>query len=138
METDTKYLFVYGTLSTADNDFGTYLKANSKPVANGNFSGYLYDLGTYPGAVYDLRSNQQVYGKIVLLNDGPEILCEIDEYEGYGPNEKQPNLFVRKMIPVITETGVIDCWAYLYNLPTEGYWWVKPESCGGIKKVFVL
>ena len=60
METDSKYLFIYGTLLNGDNEFGVYLRKHSRPYAPGYFNGHLYDLGEYPGAVYIPDSPQKV------------------------------------------------------------------------------
>jgi gamma-glutamylcyclotransferase (GGCT)/AIG2-like uncharacterized protein YtfP len=121
MESDCKYLFVYGSLLDSDNQFGAYLKNNSSFFTKGSFSGLLYDLGEYPGAVYKAEITDRVYGDIVLLNDNPSVLQTIDEYEGYGEEEEQPNLFVRFLVPVDTTSGIVDCWVYLYNLPVDGF-----------------
>jgi len=45
----------------------------------------------------------------------------IDDYEGFGEDQEQPNLFIREMAQVETDIGRIDCWVYLYNLPVEGF-----------------
>jgi gamma-glutamylcyclotransferase (GGCT)/AIG2-like uncharacterized protein YtfP len=121
MESDCKYLFVYGTLLNADNEFGAYLKKHSTYVNDGSFNGLLYNLGEYPGALYQPDIDSRVYGSVVLLNDNPTILNTIDVYEGYGENEPQPNLFVRQLIPVKTTQGIANCWVYLYNQPIDGY-----------------
>jgi gamma-glutamylcyclotransferase (GGCT)/AIG2-like uncharacterized protein YtfP len=121
MESDCRYLFVYGTLLDNDNEFGAFLKKHSTYVSKGSFNGLLYDLGEYPGAIYKSDIKQQVHGSILLLNNDPEILSVIDEYEGYGLDEAQPNLFVRELLPVKTTSGVIRCWVYLYNRATSGY-----------------
>jgi len=120
MESDCKYLFVYGTLLNADNEYGAYLKAHSTFIAKGYFNGALYNLGEYPGALYEPTSKQKVWGDVVLLDSATKVLKVIDEYEGYGPNEEQPNLFVREIIPAVTDAGLVDCWVYLYNLPVSG------------------
>jgi gamma-glutamylcyclotransferase (GGCT)/AIG2-like uncharacterized protein YtfP len=121
MESDCKYLFVYGSLLDSDNEFGTYLKNHSSFLIKGSFPGLLYDMSEYPGAIYKAGITNRIYGDIVLLNDKPSILQMIDEYEGYGKDEQQPNLFVRGIVPVDTASGTINCWVYLYNLSVDGY-----------------
>ncbi len=117
MAASTSYLFVYGTLLNRQNEFGAYLQANCTFYADGKFKGRLYDIGEYPGAVLDESSNIYVYGKVFSLNNTNEVLIQLDAYEGYGPDEEQPNLFVRKMVSVETTGEILDCWVYLYNLP---------------------
>ena len=121
METDCKYLFIYGSLMDEANEFGAYLQQNSSHVAEGHFNGLLYDMGEYPGAVYAPDAITKVYGEIRLLNNPADALKIIDEYEGYGPDEVQPNLFIRHLIAVQTGINNIICWVYLYNLGTEAY-----------------
>ncbi|MES2277706.1 MAG: gamma-glutamylcyclotransferase family protein [Bacteroidota bacterium] len=120
MESDCKYLFVYGSLLDGHNEFGVYLKNNSRAIAQSSFPGLLYDMGEYPGAIHKPQITGRVYGQIVQLNDAT-ILKALDEYEGFGDNEEQPNLFIRVMIPIATKSGTIGCWVYLYNLPIAGY-----------------
>lgn len=116
-----RHLFIYGTLLSTNNEFGAYLKKNSTYISAGSFSGLLYDMGEYPGAIYKPSITNRVCGNIILLNNEPRILKAIDEYEGYGENEEQPNLFVRELVPVETSSGIINCWVYLYNRATVGY-----------------
>lgn len=121
MNSNCKYLFIYGTLLDADNEFGTYLRANSTRIGKGYFPGILYDMGEYPGAISQPDTNKQVYGIIVALSGDTEVLKAIDSYEGFGEAEEQPNLFIRQMMSVTTGTAVINCWVYLYNLPIDGF-----------------
>jgi gamma-glutamylcyclotransferase (GGCT)/AIG2-like uncharacterized protein YtfP len=112
-------LFVYGTLLTADNEFARYLKHNSTVMATGSFTGRLYDVGEYPGAVIDDKNSYPIKGVICKLNNA-DALATLDDYEGYGDNQDQPNLFIRKLLPVETVEGSVNCWIYLYNLPVDG------------------
>lgn len=114
------YLFVYGTLLNADNEFAIYLKNNCSFYANGKFRGKLYDIGEYPGAVADNQYAGYVYGSILTMNNAVSTLKHLDYYEGFGPEQEQPNLFVREIINVESEKGIISCWCYLYNLPVNG------------------
>ncbi len=110
-----QYLFIYGTLLQSDNEFALYLQKNSTLHGKGKFKGRLYNVGEYPGAVLD-KAGSYIYGSIVRLND-PAVLNTLDIYEGYGPEQPKPNLFIRKMIKSETNKGIVDCWVYLYNLP---------------------
>ena len=64
METDCKYLFVYGSLMNYDNEFAIYLNNNSRSYTKGNFNGLLYDMGEYPGAIFNKNTTYLVYGCI--------------------------------------------------------------------------
>jgi len=114
------YLFVYGTLLNGDNEFAIYLKNNCRFYANGKFKGRLYDVGEYPGAIADNQTKGYVYGGIFLIYDTERVLKQLDDYEGFGPEQEQPNLFVRDIISIDSNNGPLDCWCYLYNLPVEG------------------
>ena len=82
--------------------------------------GKLYDIGEYPGAILNIESKNYVFGKIYELIDVEKVLKLLDDYEGFGPDQLQPNLFVRQLIAIETAIGGIECWVYLYNLPVEG------------------
>lgn len=118
MDNIPAYLFVYGTLLDTQNEFGAYLNQSCRFYAEGRFQGMLYDIGEYPGAVRG--SESYVYGKVFLVNDPNNVLKLLDEYEGFGPDELQPNLFVRELVPVETDKGMVECWTYLYNHPVDG------------------
>lgn len=115
------YLFVYGTLLDKQNEFGAYLNKNCSFYANGRFKGKLYDIREYPGAVHDPESENYVQGKTVLVNDPAEVLRLLDDYEGFGPDQEQPNLFIRELIAIETDNEPVECWVYLYNLPVDGF-----------------
>src|ERR1700712_2833765 len=99
------YLFVYGTLLNAGNEFAIYLKNNCSFYANGKFKGRLYDIGEYPGAIADNQYAGYVYGCILIMNDSALALKYLDDYEGFGPKQEQPNLFIRETIDVESDKG---------------------------------
>lgn len=121
MESDCKYLFVYGTLLSHNNGYASLLKNNSRFIAEGSLSGLLFDIGEYPGALYNPAATERIYGDVLLLNNGTDVLTSLDDYEGYGHNQSQPNEFIRSVLPVYTTLGIINCQVYLYNLPVTGY-----------------
>jgi len=80
-----------------------------------------YDLGEYPGAVLTDEENKFVHGKIYQLNYVEKMLEILDDYEGFGLEQEQPNLFVRVLMDADTSNGKIKCWVYLYYLPVKGF-----------------
>jgi gamma-glutamylcyclotransferase (GGCT)/AIG2-like uncharacterized protein YtfP len=112
-------LFVYGTLLQSQNPFGKYLKENSRFLQFGKLKGRLYNIGQYPGARFEPEGNSFVLGSILSLNNYTETLRLMDEYEGFGIDQPQPNEYIRELIDIETETGLMKCWVYLYNLPVE-------------------
>ena len=111
-------LFIYGSLLEIDNEFGLYLKQHAIIYNPGKFKGKLYDVGEYPGAVHLPDTDYKVHGIIITLNNVEETLKYIDDYEGFGDDQLQPNLFIRKLLIVQTNDGNVKCWVYLYNHPT--------------------
>lgn len=114
-------LFVYGTLLQSNNPFGSYLQNNSRYLNPGKFKGSLYDIGEYPGAVYNVNASTYVYGHLVSLINTEESFKILDDYEGYGIEQDQPNEFIRELVDIETEAGPWRCWTYLYNLPVNGF-----------------
>lgn len=114
----THLLFVYGTLLQKDNQFGVYLKKHCIFLSSGKIKGRLYDIGEYPGLLLD-TDGYFIHGSIYSI-DSEEVLHALDAYEGVGPDEEQPNLYLRMNCPVVTNNGESDAWVYVYNLPIEG------------------
>ncbi len=127
-------LFIYGTLLQSENPFGNYLKNNSEFVSFGKFTGKLFNIGEYPGATFNSETDERVVGSILSLKNPTEVLRLMDEYEGFGIEQVQPNEFVRELVDIETETGLLKCWVYLYNLPVKEL----PQIIGGNYLNFIL
>lgn len=113
-------LFVYGTLLQPGNPFADYLSQNCSYVSSGKIKGVLYDIGDYPGAVINNNADGYIHGDIYKLHHPEQNLKVIDYYEGFGPEQDQPNLYIRTLTSIETGKGFIDAWMYLYNLPVDG------------------
>ena len=118
----SNYLFVYGTLLCEGNEFAVLLMENSSFYCEAKFKGKLYDVGEYPGAIFQPDNESYVYGQILLMNNPEIVLKRLDGYEGFGDDGLQPNEFTRELMEVETEGNTMKCWAYLYNLPVDGLW----------------
>jgi len=114
-----RLLFVYGTLLDAQNEYALYLKSHSNLFSRGKIKGKLYDIGQYPGAILSYQENEYIYGTILEINDGKNVLPVIDDYEGFGHDQPQPNEFIRVITEVETAVGLLNSWIYLYNLSVE-------------------
>jgi gamma-glutamylcyclotransferase (GGCT)/AIG2-like uncharacterized protein YtfP len=112
-------LFIYGTLLNHNNEFAVYLKEHSHFFANGKLRGRLYDIGEYPGAVLD-DSDEYIYGVILQVDDPEVVFLEIDDYEGYGDEQPEPNEFIRISADIETASEIVHCYTYVYNLPVGG------------------
>ena len=108
-------LFIYGSLLQTDNEFGRYLKQHAKSYKHGKFKGKLYDAGEYPGAITYPYGDYYVHGSIVQIDNPIETLKYIDNYEGFGNDQLQPNLFIRELLDIETDNEIVECWIYLYN-----------------------
>nr|WP_294946483.1 gamma-glutamylcyclotransferase family protein [uncultured Mucilaginibacter sp.] len=112
------FLFVYGTLLQSNSQFAKYLRQHSRFYSAGKIRGFLYDVGEYPAFVADNKAGY-VFGSLYSI-ENLEMLFQIDAYEGVGPDEEQPNLYTRVILPVETEIKQVDAWVYVYNLPVLG------------------
>jgi gamma-glutamylcyclotransferase (GGCT)/AIG2-like uncharacterized protein YtfP len=120
MDENNKYLFVYGTLLDEDNPYAAFLKENGRFHQQGRFRGKLFNIGNYPGAIANPALESLVHGSIFAIDDPKSVLKELDDYEGFGDDFAQPNEFVRELVEIETESTILNCWIYLYNLPTRG------------------
>ena len=121
METKSAYLFVYGTLLQPGNEYARYLTSHCTLIGPAKFKGTLYDIGQYPGAIANAFIDTYVHGSIFLMDDAASVLRVLDDYEGIGPNDPHPHEYNRQLFDVETDTGQLNCWVYLYNLPLDGY-----------------
>lgn len=112
-------LFVYGTLLLHGNEFGSYLNNNAVLYGEGRAKGRLFDLGDYPGAVFDNEQSGNIFGKIFILSEPLGALEVLDQYEGYCEGASSTNEFLRKLILVKCDGSEQQCWAYQYNLATK-------------------
>lgn len=115
-----------------DNPYARKLRLSSNYIGKGYFSGKLFRVEWYPGALYEPDAPTRVHGEIYQLHS-LEILKELDKYEDVLENEAA-SLYVRKVVPVRDGQEVVrDCWVYLYNKPVsdlplilDGYFKTKP------------
>ena len=122
MSIEIDKLFVYGTLlKNFDNEMAVYLKNNSVFLGKGFFRGKLFDLGEYPGAIYEPASDYKVYGNIFELKNITATLGKLDEYEEVGDKYGKPNEYRREIIDIFYNDSVIKCWVYLFNRDTKNY-----------------
>lgn len=120
MNQNPDYLLVYGTLrSSFSNEAAQFLHYHSHYQGEGAFPGLLFDIGSYPGAIYKPESTDRVGGTVYDISENKAaILTCLDDYEGIGSNYAFPHEYVRAIIPVSCNELQIYCWVYLYNQPT--------------------
>lgn len=79
-------------------------------VTRCRWSGRLYDLGSFPGAVPGAGT---VHGELFRLRD-PQVWRVLDHYEGYDPAREEASLFVRRQVP-LDDPADETAWVYWYN-----------------------
>lgn len=111
------YLFVYGTLLPDRAPGGlAEIIARLRPVSAGSMPGRIFDLGDYPGAVFDRAAQTRVHGQVFELSGNEGQLRKLDEYEEYAPDHPKSSLFVRQERPITLPDGAeLPCWVYVYN-----------------------
>jgi len=105
------YIFTYGTLRREfNNTFARRLQQQAVWCGRASISGRLYDLGIYPGAVFDPDSTNLVWGDIWQVPHFEAVIALLDHYEGIG--EAQPE-YERIVVPATFANGnVCHCWFY--------------------------
>lgn len=113
-------LFVYGTLmQDTGSPMSRFLHDQAKVLGIASLFGRLYDLGSYPGAVYDAEEKQQITGQIYQLKNPLEVFPILDEYEGVSDRSVVREEYIRALVPAQLNGQQIPCWIYLYNLDTQ-------------------
>jgi gamma-glutamylcyclotransferase (GGCT)/AIG2-like uncharacterized protein YtfP len=79
-------------------------------VMSCRWSGRLYDLGSFPGAV---PGDGALCGELFRVRD-PRAWCTLDRYEGARPGNEEASLFVRRRVSMAAPAGRT-AWVYWYN-----------------------
>ncbi len=107
-------------MNDIDSAIARFLKSRSSFLSEATMPGYLYDLGRYPGAVFDEQADSTVIGHVFQLADAQVVLPVLDRYEGVQPQQPEPGEYRREQVPVQMHEKQLACWTYLYNFATEG------------------
>lgn len=77
------YLFVYGTLMRGlPSAMSAFLERHAEWLGEARVSGYIYDLGSYPGLIYEPDSEKFVYGQVYDVKYPEQVWPVLDRYEG--------------------------------------------------------
>jgi gamma-glutamylcyclotransferase (GGCT)/AIG2-like uncharacterized protein YtfP len=116
---DPRLLFVYGTLRRGSSALMSELLAGEATyVGDATVSGVLYDTGSFPACVPTSDPTQRVHGEVYALRDesAGTLLAQLDQYEGYSPDERYGSLFVREYARVRFDDGSEElAWIYRFN-----------------------
>jgi gamma-glutamylcyclotransferase (GGCT)/AIG2-like uncharacterized protein YtfP len=120
--TETRYLFVYGTLRNAANtEWSRFLSRSSITVGSGRTRGLLFQLDGYPGIVVSAHDDAWISGEVFQLNEPSTAWPILDSYEGCGASDPPPHEFERQVVDVVLDGDqTIRAHAYVYRLNTEG------------------
>ncbi len=116
-----RHLFVYGTLMRASRSpYAKLLRSRADFVGEGWTQGRLYNLGRFPGAVFDGGCISKVFGEVFLVRSGA-LLAALDAYEGCGGLGTKPDLFYRDVIEVrLVRGGSLPAWVYPFAGKVRG------------------
>ncbi len=121
-------LFVYGTLmKDFSSEITQVLRSKSEFVSEGWISGKLYDLGSYPGLVYEPNARQRVRGEVYSMYRPELLLPVLDYYEMIDPNKLADNEYKRSLLPISTADRIQECWTYIFQRPVTAL----PEISSG-------
>lgn len=117
-----EHLFVYGTLMSSSSDaMGKAARARlfgeATRVAAAAASGWLVDLGAYPGFIQDECAGTLVHGELLRLCDPGRTFAWLDVYEGIDPSPGAVNEYLREVALVgLGDGSRVAAWLYRYAL----------------------
>ncbi|HEY5732126.1 MAG TPA: gamma-glutamylcyclotransferase family protein [Methyloceanibacter sp.] len=89
-----QHLFV-GTLRFEyPNPLAVKLKSQAIFICKGSAPGVLYDLGWYPGAVFNDAVRTRVIGEVIALGNAERLMAQLDDYEAIP----EPNKRFRRVV----------------------------------------
>ena len=123
MASETRYLFVYGTLMRrSPHPMARFLAERAACTGEAKIAGELYNLGRYPGLIETGDPSAWVFGDLYDLGEkADETIAELDRYE--NAESPQPAYFDRQLADVIRDDGT--------QTPAWVYWFrgdVRPEQ----------
>ena len=121
MPTAINYLFVYGTLmQDFKNEMSQFLASHSQFIAHGYFTGKLYEVDGFPGAIPSDDEHEKVYGSVFKLHDNNKVFEVLDAYEGIDKTSSEPDLYNRLLVDVsLDNKESLSCWVYMYNFSVD-------------------
>lgn len=118
-QTQSDYVFVYGTLRSAceTGAHKEYLRG-ADFISPAKVRGKLYMVDYYPGLVLSETEHWAIGEMYVLENEAQ--LHDLDVYEGCAKKSPQPHEYERRLAQVILSSGEpVNAWAYIYKKDTS-------------------
>ena len=121
-------LFVYGTLRFEyPNPLAVKLKSQAIFICKGSAPGVLYDLGWYPGAVFNDDVRTRVIGEVIALGNAERLMAQLDDYEAIelpaeASHRERRFYFASSAAHRTAESSPLDChlWEVLQSLLGTG------------------
>ena len=112
---ETDLVFVYGTLRKGfPHPMANMLASQAEYLGVASTPGQLYDLGTYPAAMFSEESPYLVTGDIFRINHAEHLIPLLDEYEDYRPDDIENSLYKRILIKASLQKEALIVWGYTY------------------------
>ncbi|QLE00237.1 gamma-glutamylcyclotransferase [Galbibacter sp. BG1] len=120
------HVFVYGTLRKEfQNPVAKFLRKHSKFIGKGTAPGHLYDLGSFPGAVFNAHTSEVIHGEIYFIQKNTEaVLAALDRYEGID----DPNFDYYEKTEALIKVNNTSIKASVYNFKKSTVSFKKIES----------
>lgn len=103
------------------------LRSRSEFVGEGWINGKLYDLGSYPGLVYEAEGDKSVRGEVYRMHRPDLLLPVLDYYEMIDPAQPAHNEYKRSLLPITMFDQIQDCWTYVFQQSVAAF----PEISSG-------
>ncbi len=114
-------IFVYGTLMRGfDHPMSKLLASSADCLGEASCRGRLYMIAHYPGLLHPSADADIVHGDLFRMRDPDTLLAVLDYYESIGPEQEEPMLYLRELLPVTLGDGsALQAWTYIYNRPVD-------------------
>ena len=115
------YLFAYGFLKTKyhGNEKTRTPPFEHRYVSSGTLPGEIYRVDVFPGVIYEVNSKELVHGEIFELLAPEESFRILDRYENALPLVQLDPDYERRLRPIKTDQGILECWVYEYLKPVN-------------------
>ena len=81
--------------------------------------GEIYRVDVFPGVIYEVNSKELVHGEIFELLAPEESFRILDRYENALPLVQLDPDYERRLRPIKTDQGILECWVYEYLKPVN-------------------
>lgn len=95
---------------------GARLKSGATLVGPAAMPGRLFDLGAYPGALYEPEAGSLVVGEVWRMRQPRLLLRQLDIYEDCAPGQPGPHAFRREVVDLaLMGNRSLPAWVYLWT-----------------------